>query len=171
MKIIGSSRKFTQVYKSLHSTNPYNIGLSICRLDIINSILDSMNHWDSDPKHLISESTNSKVRSSFQLWFLLVEPFQFAYQMCISGSREVIIFDNAIEVQYQSIDMSIHEWSHFLGSCFGYFMWFRFQFIHHHLCVDTRCQRFISVVWFCRKHLSCRVIERFQNRCNFRSLT
>ena len=71
MKMIGSSRRFTQVC-SLSHRGAYNGILSIVVLDVVDCVFDSIDHRNRHAKNLVGKAAHAEVGSSFQLRLLEV---------------------------------------------------------------------------------------------------
>ena len=152
MKMIGSSRRFTQVYSLAHG-NPYNGVLSIVVLNVIDRVFDSIDHGNRHAKHLAREAAHAEVGSSLQLRFLPVTLRRQANQMRIARPRKVVILDNAVQVEHQSIDVLVHK-----GNGRG-------GWVHEQRLVGTVIRRFHG------EHFGIRRIQGVENRLDLRTLS
>lgn len=108
IKMIGSSRRFTQVYSSSRRSS-YDGILSIVVLNVVDCVFDSTDHRNCHAEHLVREAAHAEVGSSLQLRFLGVISIRRANQVCVTRPRKVIVLDDAVQVEHQSVNVLVHE--------------------------------------------------------------
>lgn len=116
-----NDRLFAQIHPRLiitSSRGANDIPPSVRALDVLHRVYDSADHRNALAEHAVHKAAHSEIGGPIELRHLHFTRMNRSYEMHVARPREIVVLDDGVQIQHQTVNVLVHKGMRFVLGCF-----------------------------------------------------